>query len=185
MDYHGLAVRASFPVCFIANEDAYGLAVQRVQGWHLYHGKPDGRVIVMPGNTKLDQPEDVARAIACSRDAFGAERPIFGMDTWDRSITGNPNSTEDVNPALSGLEALLTVGELTATNSHSPWSDKNRTKGAVTFWANHECRVKSEKDEATGRGSLIGCGSPGPCRLEGPIRTTRHRHRGCQSAQAL
>jgi hypothetical protein len=154
MDYHGLEVGASFPVVFIANEDAYGLAVQRVQGWHLYHGKPSGRVIVLPCNTRLDQPDDVARAIACARDAFGDERPIFVIDTWDRSISGNPNSTEDVNPALSGLDALLAVGELTVTISHSPWSDKNRTKGAVTFWANHDCRIKAEKDEATGRGVL-------------------------------
>jgi hypothetical protein len=39
-------------------------------------------VIVMPGNTKLDQPEDVERAIACARDAFGEQRPIFVIDTW-------------------------------------------------------------------------------------------------------
>jgi hypothetical protein len=154
MDYHGLVVTGSYPVCFIANEDAYGLAVQRVQGWHLHYGRPNGRVIIMPGNTKLDHPEDVERAIACARDAFGEERPIFAIDTWDRSISGNPNSTEDINPALSGLDALLAVGELTLTISHSPWNDKNRTKGAVTFWANHDTRIKAEKDEETGRGTL-------------------------------
>jgi hypothetical protein len=154
MDYHGLAVAASYPVCFIVNEDAYGFAVQRVQGWHLYHGRPDGRVIVMPANTKLDDPRNVELAIACARDAFGDERPIFGIDTWDRSINGNPNSTEDVNPALDGLDALLTAGELTVTASHSPWNDTNRTKGAVTFWANHETRIKAEKDQVTGGGLL-------------------------------
>jgi AAA domain len=154
MDYHGLPIAASLPVCFIANEDAYGMAVQRIQGWHLYHGRPGGRVIVMPCNTKLDQPQDVERAIACARDTFGEERPIFVIDTWDRSICGNPNSTEDVNPALNGLDALLAVGQLTLTLSHSPWSDKNRTKGAVTFWANHDTRIKVEKDETTGRGTL-------------------------------
>ena len=35
MDYHGLAIPASYPVVFLANEDAYGLAVHRLQGWHL------------------------------------------------------------------------------------------------------------------------------------------------------
>ena len=154
MDCHGLAVPASFPVVFLANEDAYGLAVQRVQGWHQYHGKPDGRVIIIPGNTCLDRQEDVERAVACARDAFGDTRPVFAIDTWDRSITGNPNSTEDVNPALTGLDTLLAAGEATVTISHSPWSDKNRTKGAVTFWANHDTRIKAEKDEVTGRGVL-------------------------------
>jgi hypothetical protein len=154
MDYHGISVATPHPVCFIANEDAYGLAVLRVQGWHLHYGRPGGRIIVLPCNTKLDQPEDVERAIACARDAFGEERPIFAVDTWDRSMSGNPNSTEDVNPALNGLDALLVAGELTVTISHSPWSDKNRTKGAVTFWANHDTRMKSERHEATGRGII-------------------------------
>lgn len=154
IDYHGLDIGTSCPVCFIANEDAYGLAVQRLQGWHLYYGKPSGRVIVLPGNTRLDQPGDVERAIACARDAFGDERPVFVIDTWDRSISGNPNSTEDVNPALSGIDALLASAEAAVTISHSPWSDSNRTKGSVTFWANHDTRIKVEKDATTGRGTL-------------------------------
>jgi hypothetical protein len=148
MDYHGLET-AACPVCFIANEDAYGLAVHHVQGWHRYYGKPTGRVIVSPGNTKLDTPEDVQRAIDSARDAFGEERAAFVIDTWDRSLNGDQNQTTDVNPALTGLDALVSAGAATVTISHSPWSAKDRTKGSVTFWANHDARLKAEKDEAT------------------------------------
>ena len=155
MDYHGLAIPKSYPVCFIVNEDRYNFAVQRLQGWHRYYGKPSGRVIVIRCDAKLDNPEDVQKILAACRDAFGDERPIFAVDTWDRSINGNPNSTEDVNPALNGLDTLLASGEATLTISHSPWSDTTRTKGAVTFWANHETRLKAEKDKVTGRGTLI------------------------------
>jgi AAA domain len=155
MEYHGLAV-STCPICFIANEDAYGLAVHRVEGWHKYYGKPKGRVIVIPGNVKLDRPEDVETAIAATRDAFGTETKVgYVIDTWDRSLTGNPNDAAVVNPALDGLEALLASnGAFTDTISHSPWNDRERTKGPVTFWANHDTRLKYEKFESSGRGTI-------------------------------
>jgi AAA domain len=155
MAYHGLAT-STCPICFIANEDAYGLAVHRVEGWHKCFGKPNGRVIVIPGNVKLDRPEDVQNAIAAARDAFGTEERVgYIIDTWDRSLTGNPNDAAVVNPALDGLEAMLAAnGAFTDTISHSPWNDRERTKGPVTFWANHDTRLKHEKFEATGRGII-------------------------------
>jgi hypothetical protein len=107
MDYHGLNT-TTCPICFIANEDAYGLAVHRIEGWHEYYGQLEGRVIVIPGNVKLDRPEDIETAIAATRDAFGTEERVgYVIDTWDRSLTGNPNDAAVVNPALAGLEALL------------------------------------------------------------------------------
>ena len=155
MPYHGLAV-STCPICFIANEDAYGLAVHRVEGWHKHYGKPTGRVIVIPGNVKLDRPEDVQTAITATRDAFGDDTRVgYVIDTWDRSLTGNPNDAAVVNPALDGLEALLAAnGAFTDTISHSPWNDRERTKGPVTFWANHDTRLKYEKFEASGRGTI-------------------------------
>jgi hypothetical protein len=153
LTYHGLAV-VSVPVCFIANEDRYGLAVQRVGGWHAYHGRPSGRVIITTTDVKLDRPEHVEQVLAICRDAFGDQRPAFVIDTWDRSISGDPNSTQDINPALNGLDTLLAAGELTLTISHSPWSDKNRTKGAVSFWANHDTRILAERDKDNDRGTL-------------------------------
>jgi hypothetical protein len=44
-------------------------------------------------------------------------------------------------------------------NSRSPSRTRPGTirtapRGAVTFWANHETRIKAEKDEETGRGTL-------------------------------
>jgi AAA domain len=155
LDYHGLATMTC-PICFIANEDAYGLAVHRVEGWHKHYGKPAGRVIVIPGNVKLDRPENVETAIAAARDAFGTEERVgYVVDTWDRSLAGNPNDAAVVNPALDGLDALLAAnGAFTDTISHSPWSDRERTKGPVTFWANHDTRLKHEKFEVSGRGTI-------------------------------
>jgi hypothetical protein len=153
MNYHGLAT-IRCPLCYIANEDAYGLAVHHIQGWHRYHGKPSGRVIVIPGNVKLDQPDDVQTILAAARHAFGKERPLFVVDTWDRSLNGDQDRTADVNPGLNALDALLAAGVATLTNSHSPWGDKSRTKGSVTFWANHDTRLKAEKNETTKRGTL-------------------------------
>lgn len=154
MDYHGVRAK-TFPVCFVANEDAYGLAKHHVLGWHRYYGKPTGRAIVIPGNVKLDNAEDVQKIVAAARDAFGEERPVFVIDTWDRSLNGDQNQTSDVNPGLTGLDALLAAAEATVTISHSPWSDKNRTKGSVTFWANHDTRLRAEKDEVTERGTIV------------------------------
>jgi hypothetical protein len=154
MDYHGLAT-ISCPICFVANEDAYGLAIHRVQGWHRYHGKPAGRVIVIPGNVKLDRPEDIQKIIASTHHAFGDQKVGYVIDTWDRSLCGNPNEASTVNPALDGLDALLAAnGVFTDTISHSPWSDRERTKGPVTFWANHDTRLKYEKNELSGRGTV-------------------------------
>ena len=104
--------------------------MHHLQGWHRYYGKPDGRVIVIHGNVKLDQPDDVQKILAAARDAFGDERPVFVIDTWDRSLNGDQNQTTDVNPALTGLDTLIAAGAGTTTISHSPWGGKERTKGS-------------------------------------------------------
>src|SRR5262245_36439051 len=40
------------------------------------------------------------------------------------------------------------------TLSHSRWSNPERTKGSVAYWAAQAARIKVERDEETGRGKL-------------------------------
>jgi AAA domain len=134
LPWHGLEVQA-VPAAILANEDPRGLAVQHVLGWHRYHDRPPGRVVVIHTNIRLDSRAEVDRVKKIAGEAFPGERPGFLIDTWDRSISGSPDKTEDVNPALDGLQALLDVGSYTGVVSHSPWTDVGRAKGAVTFWA--------------------------------------------------
>src|SRR3954453_20121063 len=47
LDWHGLAVK-QHPVIIVATEDPKGTST-RIAGWHVHHGMPGGRVIVVPG----------------------------------------------------------------------------------------------------------------------------------------
>jgi hypothetical protein len=154
-DFHGLEVE-SMPIVYVANEDAYGLARQRVVGWLDFHGCEGERVVVIPGDVLLNDPDTPARILATARDAFPNDKR-FGvvLDTWDKSIGGDPDKTSEVVPAVHAMEAMLKAGAaFVLTLSHTPWSNTDRSKGSVTAWASYAARAKSERDEASGIGTL-------------------------------
>jgi hypothetical protein len=154
-DFHGLEVE-SMPIVYVANEDAYGVARQRVLGWLDFHGHEDERIVIIPGDVLLNDPDTPARILATARAAFPNDKR-FGvvLDTWDKSIGGDPDKTSEVVPAVRAMEALLKAGAaFVLTLSHTPWSNSERSKGSVTSWASYAARIKTERDEVTGAGTL-------------------------------
>jgi len=154
-DFHGLKVEP-MPIVYVANEDAYGLARQRVLGWLDFHGCEGERVVVIPGDVLLNDPDTPNRILATARAAFPDDKR-FGvvLDTWDKSIGGDPDKTSEVVPAVRAMEAMLKAGAaFVLTLSHTPWTNPDRSKGSVTSWASYAARIKTERDEATGVGTL-------------------------------
>jgi AAA domain len=154
-DFHGLAVEP-MPIIYVANEDAYGVARQRILGWLDYYGYHDERIVVIPGDVLLNNSETPAKLIATGEAAFPAEPFGVVLDTWDKSIGGDPDKTADVVPAVMATEALTKEGRcaFVLTLAHTPWSNADRSKGSVTFWASQEARIKVERNEVTGAGTL-------------------------------
>jgi hypothetical protein len=104
----------------------------------------------------LNDPDTPARILASGAAAFAGKRFGVVLDTWDKSIGGDPDKTADVVPAVLRMEEL-TKGEVCAfvlTLAHTPWSNTDRSKGSVTFWASQESRIKVERNEVTGAGTL-------------------------------
>jgi AAA domain len=165
-DFHGLAVEP-MPIIYVANEDAYGVARQRILGWLDYHRHQDERIIVIPGDVLLNDPGTPARILATGAAAFPGQRFGVVLDTWDKSIGGDPDKTAEVVPAVMRTEELTKSGvcAFVLTLAHSPWSNSDRSKGSVTFWASQESRIKVERNDETGSGTLdvlhIKNGQPG------------------------
>lgn len=153
-DFHGLAVER-MPIVYVANEDAYGVARQRVLGWLDFHGQEEEQIIVIPGDVLLSEPDTPFRLLANGAAAFPGRRFGVVLDTWDKSIGADPDKTADVVPAVRAMEDL-TKGDcaFVLTLAHTPWSNPERSKGSVTFWASQEARIKVERNEQTGEGSL-------------------------------
>ena len=154
-DFHGLAVEP-MPIIYVANEDAYGVARQRILGWLDYHGHEDERIVVIPGDVLLSDPETPARILATGASAFPGERFGVVLDTWDKSLGGDPDKTAEVVPAVLRMEELTRGGvcAFVLTLAHTPWSNSDRSKGSVAFWASQEARINVERNEQTGEGSL-------------------------------
>jgi AAA domain len=165
-DFHGLAVER-MPIIYVANEDAYGVARQRILGWLDYYEERDERIVVIPGDVLLNDPDTPAKLFATGEAAFPAERFGVVLDTWDKSIGGDPDKTSEVVPAVMRTEELTKAGRcaFVLTLAHTPWSNSERSKGSVTFWASQEARIKVERNEVTGAGTLdvlhIKNGQPG------------------------
>ena len=154
-DFHGLAVE-SMPIIYIANEDAYGVARQRILGWLDYYGYQEERIVVIPGDVLLSDPDTPARILATGAAAFPGQRFGVVLDTWDKSLGGDPDKTAEVVPAVLRMEELTRGGTcaFVLTLAHTPWSNSDRSKGSVAFWASQEARIKVERNEQTGEGSL-------------------------------
>jgi hypothetical protein len=154
LSFHGIAVQTC-PIVYVANEDAYALARQRLLGLLDFRGLTGERIVIIPGDVSLGDPDVVERLIVTARTAFPGEDVGFVFDTWDKSIGGDPDRTAEVIPAVKCLEDLITAGSrFVITLSHSPWSNPERTKGSVAYWAAQGARIRTERDEATGRGIL-------------------------------
>jgi hypothetical protein len=156
LPFHGLAVKTC-PVIYVANEDAYSLARQRLLGLLDFRGLKGERerIAIIPGDVSLSDPAVVERLAATAEAAFPGENVGFVFDTWDKSIGGDPDRTAEVVPAVERLEQLIRRGaRFVVTLSHSPWSNPERTKGSVAYWAAQGARIKAERDEETGKGTL-------------------------------
>lgn len=154
-DFHGLALEP-MPIVYVANEDAYGVARQRIVGWLDYYGHDGERVVVIPGDVLLSDPDTPARILATGTEAFPSERFGVVLDTWDKSIGGDPDKTSEVVPAVRRMEEMTKCGvcAFVLTLSHTPWNNPDRSKGSVAFWASQGARIKVERNEETGHGSL-------------------------------
>jgi hypothetical protein len=154
LSFHGLEVQ-SCPIIYVANEDAYSLARQRLLGLLDFRGVSGERIVVIPGDVSLSDPKVADRLIATAEAAFPGEGVGFVFDTWDKSIGGDPDRTAEVVPAVERLEQLISQGSrFVITLSHSPWSAPERTKGSVAYWAAQAARIKTARDEESGKGTL-------------------------------
>ena len=154
-DFHGLALEP-MPIVYVANEDAYGVARQRIVGWLDYYGHDGERIVVIPGDVLLSDPDTPARILATGAVAFPGERFGVVLDTWDKSIGGDPDKTSEVVPAVRRMEEMTKGGvcAFVLTLSHTPWNNPDRSKGSVAFWASQASRIKAERNEETGYGTL-------------------------------
>jgi hypothetical protein len=154
LSFHGIAVKPC-PIIYVANEDAFSLARQRLLGLLDFRGLSDERIVVIPGDVSLSDTFVVGRLVSTAEAAFPGEDVGFVFDTWDKSIGGDPDRTAEVVPAVERLEDLIRKGSrFVVTLSHSPWSNPERTKGSVAYWAAQGARIRMERDEETGRGIL-------------------------------
>ena len=115
----------------------------------------DERIIVIPGDVSLTDPDVVSRLLVTAAAAFPGEKCGFVFDTWDKSLGADPDKTCEVLPAVERVDELIKDGApFVLTLSHSPWSNSERTKGSVSYWASQQARIKVERDEVTGHGKL-------------------------------
>lgn len=152
--FHGIPVKAC-PVIYVANEDAYGVGRQRILGMLDYYGLRDERIIVVPGGVLLSDSKVVDGLIATAEDAFPGEVCGFVFDTWDKTLGGDPDKAVEVVPAVAKLDALVEAGApFVLTLSHTPWTNQDRAKGAVPYWAAQSSRMKSSRDPKSGIGTI-------------------------------
>ena len=128
LTWHGVAVN-SCPVIYVANEDAYTFARQRVLGHLDFYELTQERIIVIPGDVSLSDAEVVARLIATAEAAFPGEAVGYVFDTWERTLGADSDKSVEVIPAVERLDELLAKGaRFVITLSHSPWRTRNERR---------------------------------------------------------
>lgn len=179
-DWHGEVIPEPFPVIYVANEDRYALARQRVVGWVDHYGIEDERVIVLCDDVLLHGVDVVDRLLTTARVAFPwAERCGFVFDTSDKSINGDPDKASDVLPAMRLQDNLAQESAYVLSAAHTSWGNEDRVKGSVTSWNSYHMRGRITKDPSANIGNLkIIHMKNGPSGQEFDFEYTQHNFDG-------
>ncbi len=153
-DYHGHRVKKK-SVLYVAAEGATGVLI-RVRAWLIYHGLDwdalkNFHILTIP--LRVDDPLSYAHGFAAIEKLVPKPEVIF-LDTLARSMTGDENSTADMNRFVDATDTLgRTVGAQMGIVHHTGKDEKRGARGSIALTGATECMFKtlykSDKREIT------------------------------------
>jgi hypothetical protein len=145
--WHGRNTKGCGPIVYVLGEGAGGFR-RRIKAWALRHGLADQdvRLLAMPA-FMADDDAQVMAAIDSIREFLGDEIPcLVILDTLNRAMSGDENSTRDMTGMVHGLDAIRnSLSCAVLAIHHSGWSDKTRVRGSSALHGSLDVAIRAER----------------------------------------
>lgn len=154
--YHGMPVKKK-SVLYVAAEGSTGVLI-RVRAWQVYHGvsleELDGfHILTRP--ILIDDPDTYAQAFNAIKELQPLPEVVF-LDTVARSMTGDENSTRDMNAFVNACDNLgRGIGAQIIPIHHTGKDTKLGPRGSIALTGATECMFATIFDDKNQRVTMV------------------------------
>jgi hypothetical protein len=148
MEWHGRRVRAG-QVVYVYAEGRTGIG-PRLAAWKTWNRYADPLgVLFLPQRVALNDLGDAGALLSAIRDRCGnAPLALIVIDTLNRNMNGNENSSEDMSAFVRGVDLLReATGAACLVIHHKGHGDADRSRGSSVLDAAADTVVFASRDE--------------------------------------
>lgn len=146
LDWHDRRVRAG-ATCYVYGEGHTGIA-PRVAAWKQFHGVDRLGVLFLPQRVTMNDAADVAGLLTAIEAKLGhRDLALIVVDTLNRNMTGNENSSEDMSAFVRGCDQLReATGATVLVVHHKGHGQDDRGRGSSVLDAAADTIVFASRD---------------------------------------
>ncbi len=146
LDWHGHRVRQG-RVLYVYAEGRFGI-LPRVAAWRAFHGVETLGLVFLPQRVTVNDPDEIAGLLAAILDRQGGrDLDLIVIDTLNRNMTGNENSTEDMSAFVRGCDRLRELtGAAVLVIHHKGHGDAERGRGSSVLDAAADTIIQCTRD---------------------------------------
>jgi hypothetical protein len=146
LEWHGRRVRQG-SVVYVYAEGQTGLR-PRIEAWKRLHRVPKLGILFLPRRVTINEPADCAALLGAIEARQGRrDAALIVIDTLNRNMAGNENSTEDMSAFVRGCDTLREATGATALIlHHSGHGADDRGRGSSVLEAAADTVIYCSRD---------------------------------------